>query len=247
MAKFPIGIIYILRDKFQVYIPNFPSILEFRFLPEFIRDLDVVNKELLFNLLDLFIKNSKIPPTSFIIVIADSASIIKDFLVTPAEPSLEEAKKQSDEFIEHIPFEEVASKTIPIQNGIQVYATNKDLYQNIKEFLMHIGSEVIYVLPGRIIGPELHPSLDINGINAILKKYPDLKEYDLTSQHVLRLTTDKKENHEEKEEEKEIEADSPEVGKNEKKSDKKRTIILVAIFVILLTILIIVYLTQPSI
>ena len=236
MAKFPIGIIYILRDKFQMYIPNPSSILEFRFLPEFIRDMDIVNKELLFNLLDLFIKNSKIPPTSFIIVIADSASIIKDFLPPLPKPNL-------DEFIEHIPFEEVTSKTIPIQNGIRVYATNKDLYENIREFLIHMGSEVIYVLPGTIIGPELHPSLDANGINAILKKYPTLKEYNLATQHILQLTVDKKENHEEKE----IEAETPNIEINEKKSDKKRTIILIAVFVILLIVLIIVYLTQQSI
>ena len=245
MTKFPIGIIYILRDKFQIYIPNFSSILEFRFLPEFIRDLDVYNKELLFNLLDLFIKNNKIPPTSFVIVIADSASIIKDFLTTP-QPNLEEAKKQADEFLEHIPFEEVASKKILIRNGIRAYAANKDLYEVMREFLTHVGSEVIYVLPGTIIGPELHPSLDANGINAILKKYPTLKEYNLTTQPVLHLTTNKKEDKEEKEIEAEI-SEIAEGAKNEKKSDKKKMIILVAVFVILLGVLVFVYLTQPSV
>jgi hypothetical protein len=208
--------------------------MEFRFLPEFIRDLDIIDKELLFNLLDLFIKNNKIPPTSFIIVIADSASIIKDFL-SPSTQNI-------DEFLEHIPFEDISSKKILIPNGIRVYATNKDLYETIKEFLIRVGSEIIYILPGTIIGPELHPSLDTNGINAILKKYQTLKEYNLATQPVLQLTTGKKENHEEKE----TEAETPNIEINEKKSDKKRTIILVAVFAILLIVLIIVYLTQPS-
>ena len=234
MAKYPIGIIYILRDKFQLYTPTLPSILEFRFLPEFIRDLDVTNKELLFNLLDLFIKNKKIPPTSFIIAIADSASIIKDF-PSPPNPNL-------DEFFEHIPFEEVASKKITLANGIRAYATNKDLYETIREFFIQIGSETICVLPGTIIGPELHPSLDAAGINAILKKYPDAKEYNLTTQPVPQLTTAKIEYKEEKE----IETETSDEPKNEKKSEKKRTIILAAVFAILLIILVIVYITQPK-
>ena len=240
MAKFPIGIIYILRDKLQLYTPNLPSILEFRFLPEFIRDLDIVNKELLFNLLDLFIKTNKIPQTSFIIVISDSASIIKDFLPTPQ--TTQTTSPNIDEFLQHIPFEEISSKKILLPNGIRAYATNKDLYESIREFLIHIGSEVTYILPGTIIGPELHPTLDANGINAILKKYPSAKEYNLATQPLLQFTTSKKENHEEKE----IETETPNIETNEKKSDKKRTIILIAVFAILLIVLTIVYLTQPS-
>lgn len=244
MAKFQIGIIYILRDKFQIYIPNHPSILEFRFLPEFIRDLDIVNKELLLSLLNLFITNNKIPQTSYIIIIADSASFIKDFLIPP-QPTLEEAKKQSNEFLEHIPFEEVSSKTIVLPNGIRTYATNKDLYEVVREFLIKINSEVISVLPATIIGPGLHPSLDTSGINTILEKYPDLKEYNLTTQPIFQPTIDKTENTTTPEPSTEIETELPTETKDTKKQDKKTTTILIAVFVVLLIILVIVYITQP--
>jgi hypothetical protein len=243
--KHEIGIIYIQRDKFQLYTPNLHSILEFRFLPEFIRDLDIVNKELLFNLLELFMKNNKIPPTSFIIVIADSASIIKDF--PPSPQTTQTISPNIDEFLEHIPFEEVSSKKILLPNGIRAYATNKNLYETIKNFLIHTNSEVISILPATIIGPELHPSLDANGINTILKLYPTLKGYNLTTQPVQHLTIKENENHEEKKEENEVTFETPNTEVNEKKSDKKRTIILVAIFVFLIIVLIIVYLNSLQI
>lgn len=239
MAKYQVGVIYIIREGFQIYTPGLPSILEFRFVPEIVRDLDVVNKELLSNLLKIFISNNNIPKSSFIIVIADSASIIKDFITPPpADPQVQQSpqiQEQANEFLEHMPFEEVSSKSFPVDNGIRVYGTNKELYESVKDAFVQEGFEILMVLPAITMGTEISTktALDADVINNIVKKEPLLKEFNLLKQTSQPVQT----------EENVIENTEP--VKQEKKSDKKKTILLSGVFVVLIIVLIIVYLNQP--
>src|SRR5438876_2132553 len=100
------GVIYLQKEKFQIYSPYLPNILEFRFVPELIHDFDLVNKELLENLLKVFILNNKLPASGIIIVIADNASFIQDFTspvptqptATPP-PTLEDLQNQANQYI----------------------------------------------------------------------------------------------------------------------------------------------------
>lgn len=240
MAKYQLGIIYILREEFQVFAPGLASILEFRFVPEIVRDLDVTNKDLFFNLLKIFISNNNIPKTSFIIVISDSASIIKDFSFPPkTEQSAEQTaqiRRQAEEFLEHIPFDEVVSKSITIDNGIRVYGTNKDLYESIKEGFVREGFEVICALPAIVMGVEVSTkiALDTDAISSVVKKFPLMREYNLLKQPMPVVQSE------------EAPTESADVVRPEKKSNIKRIIILTVIFAVLIVVLILVYLNQPK-
>src|SRR5262249_19781925 len=77
------AVVYILKDKFQFYTPSFGRVIEFRFVPEIVRDLDIINNELLENLIKVFVTNSKISPGNLIFVLAENAYFTKDF-VPPA-------------------------------------------------------------------------------------------------------------------------------------------------------------------
>ena len=128
------GIIFLQKDKFQLYSPYLSNILEFRFVLEISLDFDLYNKPVFENLLKTFVVNNKVPAGNFIIVIADNASFVKDFVITqtPSTAStLEDLQSQANEFIEHVPFEEVAGKTYPLTNGIRAYATNKEMFEGI--------------------------------------------------------------------------------------------------------------------
>lgn len=252
MAKYQIGIIFISRNGLQIYIPGLPSILEFKFIQEIVKDLDIVNKKLLFDLLKMFITDNHIPKTSFIIVVSDSASIIKDFINPPQTDQQDDqpvsAQKQADEFIEHIPFEEVSSKSFPIENGIRAYGTNKELHESIKEAFILEGFEILMVIPGIAFSQEIGAKafLDADSINLILKKELLVKHYNLLNpssplpqpEKKPAETTEVKENTEN--------AENTEVAKQEK-SGNKRIIILVSVFIALIIILIIVYINQPKI
>lgn len=241
MAKYQLGVIYILREGFQVFAPGMPAVLEFRFVPEIVRDLDIANKELFYNLLKIFISNNSIPKSSLIIVIGDSASIIKDFIATPVQPEeqveqLTKLREQADEFLQHIPFEEVSSKSFPVDNGIRAYGTNKELFESIKEAFVREEFEVLMVLPAIAIGPEISTkaALDTEAINNIITKEPLLKEFNLLKQPLLTLPTE------------ETQPENQDTAKQEKKSDKKKTILVAGVFVVLIIVLILVYINQPQ-
>jgi hypothetical protein len=203
------GAIYLLRDKFQIYVPGLPSVLEFHFVPQIIRDMDVINQEMFANLIKVFITNSKIPPSDLIIVIADNASFMKDFLSTPPQPpaqpgqppkpqpspiSPEELDKQVKEFFNFVPFEEIASKAIPLKNGIRAYGTNKDLFETIRRSFEANGFEITSVIPAIAFGPEVNtkPGMDNLMIESILKKADTLvKSYNLLNQPLLTFESEK--------------------------------------------------------
>src|SRR5262249_10825921 len=106
--------------------------------------------------------------------------------VAQPEVSAELVQKQADEFIEHVPFDNVVSKTMPLKNGVKVIATNKDFYETIAIAFEHLGFTVESVLPGLVVGNglSLRPVLDPSMANVILQKVNTLKQYNLLNQQV---------------------------------------------------------------
>jgi len=188
------SVIYLQKDKFQFFVSSYGKVIEFRFVPEIIRDLDVVNSELLENLIKVFVTNSKIVPSNLIFVLAENTYFIKDFVppvpikgtAAPSPVSAEILQKQADEFIEHVPFDNVVSKTIPVKDGIKVIATNKDFYESIAIAFEHQGFTVESVLPGYLFGAgvSLKPVLDPPMASLILQKANTVKQYNLLNQQV---------------------------------------------------------------
>lgn len=188
------NIIYLQKDKFQFFVSSYGKVLEFRFVPEIIRDLDVINSELIENLIKVFVTNSKIAPGNLIFVLAENTYFTKDFVppvptkgaAAPSPVSAEILQKQADEFIEHVPFDNVVSKTIPLKDGIKVIATNKDFYESIAIAFEHQGFTVESVLPGYVLGAgvSLKPVLDPPMAALILQKANTVKQYNLLNQQV---------------------------------------------------------------
>jgi len=184
------GVIFLQKDKFQVYSPYLPNVLEFRFVPELIHDFDLVNKELLENLLKVFIINNKIPASGLIIVVADNASFVQDFLSPTPQPqqltntpppTLADLQEQANEYLEQVPFEIVSGQTFPLANGIRAYATNQDIYEAIKDILEKLGFIISIVVPGFVFGPEVSNKSVMDGaaVSIILQKISTVQEYNL--------------------------------------------------------------------
>jgi len=249
MAVLKTGVVYLLKDKFQLYDPNFGRVTEFRFVPTIIRDLDVINTELLENYIKLFISNGKIAPLNLVFVLADSAYFVKDF-VMPAKPKTtadepivtkDVLQKQADEFVEHVPFDNVVSKTIPLKDGMKVCAVNKDFYESIAIAFEHQGFTVDSVLPGIVFGNGLsaRPVLDQAMANMILQKTNTVKLYNLLNQQVFQPLTKQEA---EEVDEVEIERLSP------KKASKKSMYALAGMLPILAGLFIVMYMqfTAPA-
>lgn len=185
------GILYLQKDRFHLYSPYSSNILEFRFVPELIRDFDLINKELLENLLKVFFGNNKILPSGLVIVVGDSASFIKDFVSPPVTPStppsvtppptLEDLQNFANQYIEQVPFEEVASRTFPLATGVRAYATNQDVYESFKTILEKLGFIIEGVFPGFAFGAEISakPMLDGQSVAVIMQKLSAVRAYNL--------------------------------------------------------------------
>lgn len=244
------GIIYLQKDKFQIFSPNLGSIVEFRFVPEIVRDLDIINSTLLENLIKVFVTNGKIAPSNLVFVLADNAYFIKDIFATSPEQKTpkttnslavanEVLQKQADEFIEHVPFDNVVSKTLPLKNGIKVCATNKDFYEAFVIAFEHLGFTTESVIPGLVLGNGLsaRPVLDQGIVNLIVQRANTYKQYDLLHQQVFQPPAKL-----ETEDTDEVELDRQQT----KKPDKKRLVALTGIFGSLLFVLVIVYVQSQA-
>jgi hypothetical protein len=252
------GIIYLQKDKFQLYSPFLRQIVEFRFVPEIIRDSDVINPEMLESLIKVFVANTKIPPGNLTIILADNSYFVKDFVLPPqpkpvkgqpqqptAQMTMETIHVLSMNFVEHIPYENVVSKSIPIKDGIRVCAVNKDFFDSIANSFIKLGFTVDTVYPGFVLGNNLsaRPVLDNAFVNAYFSKVSTLKAFDLMQEDVY-----KPQPREGLETSAEMEIDYTD-DKN-KKPDKKRLYGMVGLLTVLLIILVVVYmqsLTPPPV
>lgn len=207
------GILYLQKDRFHLYSPYLPNILEFRFVPELIRDFDVINKELLENLIKVFIANNKVPASNLIIVVADNASFIKDFVSPPVNPALppttppptlEDLQNMANQYVEQVPFETVVSKTFPLATGIRAYATNQEVYEGINSILEKQGFIIQGVYPGLAFGQEISAKsvLDGQSVGIIMQKLSMLHSYNLLKEEATIVNTTPEDEVEEKPESK---------------------------------------------
>jgi hypothetical protein len=243
------GIIYLQKDKFQLFSPFLRQIVEFRFVPEIVRDSDIINKELLESLVKVFVENTKIPPGNLTIVLADNTYFVKDFLlptpppVKPGQPAppqpqmtMETISVMSMDFVEHVPYENVVSLTFPLKNGLKVCAVNKDFYDTVSSSFEKLGFVIDAVYPGLVFGGNLttKPVLDAQLVNTVFQKAGSIKQYDLLQQKVFSPDIKKDKDAES------VDDPGPEVPQDPKKTDKKRLFLMVGLLAVLLIILAIV-------
>lgn len=249
------GVVYIQKDKFQLYSPYLASIVEFGFMPEIIRDLDIVNKGLLENLLKAFITKAKIPASNLIFVLADNTYFVKDFLMqnpapTPAQAkspqpqinmTMENLKEAADKYIEHVPYDNVVSKTFPMKNGLKVCAVNQDFYEAFKEAFEKIGFPVDLVIPGLVLGNNLSTKPIMDGPMALgtVQRAGSLKQYNLLTQQIF-VPNNENEKTSEGNDDVDVE------DQQNKKPNKKRLIAMIALLAVLIIILIIVFIQSQT-
>ena len=256
------GIVFLHKDKFDLYSPNLTKIIEFRFVPEIVRDLEVVNGDLLGNLIKLFVESNKVAPSELIIVLSDDACFVKDFVLPPSSvapqmptspnqptPILfdaETASKQRQDieaFVDHVPFENVASREFPTGNGTKVLAVNKDFFEVVKLSFEKVGFKVRAVYPGILFANNISskPVLDIIAANSILQQ-----EYDLRDNNLLREKTNSFTPISPKKKDQDPGYEVSESNGSQEKPSKKRLFVMIGIFAFLIVVLIVVYLNAPK-
>lgn len=250
------GVIYLLKDRLQLYTPLLGRIVELRFTPQMVLDLDVLNDELLIQQIGAFVTNGKLAPCNMIIVLSDNAYFVKDFAlqVPPAQPpkpgqppaaapkvSIDDLKPQIDQFIEHVPYENVVSKSFPLKNGVRVCAVNQDYFTTVRKAFQNVGFTVEGVFPGMALGGGMSakPVMDGALANLAIQKASTLKQYDLMAQEAFSSIVKKEEQVDEIQE-------GIQNSKEPPKTDKKRMIVMLGVLGVLLVILVIVFIQSQQ-
>ncbi|HUQ84937.1 MAG TPA: hypothetical protein VM077_01310 [Candidatus Limnocylindrales bacterium] len=252
------GIIFLQKDKFDFYSPGLVKIIEFRFVPEIVRDLEIINSDLLASLIKLFVENNKIMSSELLLVLADNSCFIKDFIfpvriqagnpqidaqVAPILSSSEDQEKQKEDvksFIDHIPFENVATRNFPLRNGTKVLAVNKDFYIAVKNAFEKVGFKVSAVYPGVVFQNNIgsKPVMDIISANIIFQQADMVRENNLLKEDkTFQPVVEKVDN--DKGEKKDFVVQDFD-DKPGKKSNK-RLFMMIGIFAVLIIILVVVY------
>lgn len=245
-------VLYLQKDRFEIYSSTQMRIYEFLFVPEIIQDFDVKNNDLLENLINIFIASNKISPSELIIVLSDSTCFVKDFVQpVPSQPAVvigqqalpppaESLQKEIDQFIQHVPFDKVASITLPLPSGVKVCATNEGLYKDLIAAFVKLGFKIDSVIPSIAYGNNLSGKtvLDRSIADFIIQSSDSVKQNNFL---IKKIPQDQaKDDTKENKEDFEIIDEKPEAKNN------KRVFILVGVFVLLLIVLIIVYITSVT-
>ncbi len=153
------GVLYILKEKFDLYTNALPTILSFPFTNTTVKDLTVINKELLQKNINEFITSNTIPPTNLIIVIGDNAASID----------------------EQAPFDHVISKKITTQQSEHIFTTNPDLYTIVKEAFEIHGFAIEFVLPGIVFSNTIsqQETLTFENATTIFQEALTMQQYNL--------------------------------------------------------------------
>lgn len=179
-------LILIERNGFSFFQDTQQNILKFAFTQGVVSNLDISNKSQFVNLLATFIKTNKIIPSSLGIILSDSVIYFKDFPNSAPKTTSKDSKtstqnankdlaagealdkdhkKEIQDFLENVPFEDVLAKVIKSNHADRVVSANKDLIMTIADTFTNNGSVLEAIVPGFMFAPKANFSSGLNRSN----------------------------------------------------------------------------------
>jgi len=135
------------------------QVINLNFPVNILPDLDVKNKDALFNLVTAFIQDNKLQPSQLFFVISEAVWFSKDFPIKdPTDIARVQANSQA--FVDAVPFNLVLSKTYKTQTVYRVVATNQELVDVIVDAFIQKGFGLTAVVPANIY-PEFGASREL--------------------------------------------------------------------------------------
>lgn len=156
-------VLFLVRDRFYLYDGS--AVLTLEFPVNIVHDLDVKDRDGLYNLISSFIQNNKLVPSQLFFILSESVCFSKDFTVgSPAEAAKIEA--ETKEFIDAIPFSSVVSKVYKTANTLRVVGSNQDLIDTIFDAFETKGFGVSALVPANIF-PDFGMAVELTAAAAL--------------------------------------------------------------------------------
>ena len=179
------GILFISRSQLSVYVEGMTSVAVLPFPPEVVRDLDVINEEVLYKQIAALVTQHQIPTANFSAVLANQTLFSRQVTATdPAQKKVDEEK-----YLSTIPFDSPAVSHVTMGQNVYVVVANKGLFEPIDRAFEKVGSDLILALPEFLFPKDLNlpQGLSMQSAEILLKKVHDFKEFNFIHKEV---TTD---------------------------------------------------------
>lgn len=154
----------LMLTRSRIYFFDGLRLLTLDLQPNIVRDLDVKDRDGLFNHITNFIEANKIVPSQIFFVLAESVCFSKELTVAGTS-DLVRADEMSTEFIETIPFTSVVSKIYKTPALWKIVGSNQDLIDTIFEAFNSKGFGLSALIPISVF-PDLAMSTDLTTTKA---------------------------------------------------------------------------------
>ena len=149
----------LMLTRNRIYFYDGSNVITLDLPPTVVRDLDIKDRDGLFNLIVAFIQNNKLIPAQIYFVLAESVCFGKDFGFD-AKSDPVKIEEMASEFTDTIPFSSVISKTYKTPAMWRVIGANQDLIDTVFEAFASRGFGLSALVPA-IIFPDLATSVDL--------------------------------------------------------------------------------------
>lgn len=146
--KSSIVIVYVDRNRLQFFGGNLQAILALDIPSGVIRDLEILNKDALYTLVNQWLKQNNLGGAELFFILSPATYFEK--VITAGGESEQETEILA--FFDSVPFEELVTKVLAIDAKKFAIATNKDFIEGIRHAFMLQGLHVVSVVPAGVLG-----------------------------------------------------------------------------------------------
>lgn len=143
-----IVVVFIDRNRLQFYSTRMPDILALEIPATISKDLDIVNKDGFYTLVNQWVKQNNLSGAQLFFVLSPMTYFER--IITSAEESRQETDILS--FYNSVPFDELATRVVTIEGKKHAIAVNREFIESIRHAFMLQGYHVMSVVPAVLLG-----------------------------------------------------------------------------------------------
>lgn len=168
-------ILFLDRNRFDYFDGTTGQIITMPFPETIISSLDVLSVEGFEQQIKLFIEQNKLLPTNIVVILSSNVLFEKDIVDVPVDQQTAEVEK----FLDIVPFDNLATKLIPLQKGVRISAVNKDLCDSLATGFEKCGFKIESIIPYEELQPEIMQFTALDGptLTVIMKKIDSIKNF----------------------------------------------------------------------
>src|SRR5690349_1011374 len=132
-------VVFVDRNRLQFYGGGLSTILALEIPPTIMRDMDVVNRDAFYALINQWLKQNNLSGAQLFFILAPNTYFEK-MIVTKGE---NEQETEILKFYDSVPFEELTTKVMSVDGGKRAFAVHKIFLEAIRHAFMLQGHHVV--------------------------------------------------------------------------------------------------------